>query len=1469
MPEGTPIERPIIITWQAQDAIDGLAAMQSELDAINKSLLAMGESGTAALSGLETRLGGISTSLAGIVTQANAAASALERVNGANIPFGGGGGQVPVVPVTGTISAGGETVSSGILVSQVQQIEEERLALSRLAQDALAKPSTGPYLMGTPGRDLLGMPYAPITEESLNQARAGAGFAGPYGSPQMNAGAFSDWWDRNLTPPVPIPPQVGSVVPQMGRDIGSLTRDDLQRMPLTQLWPDLEDRLRYEQTGGARGGITPSMFEDISKQAPQAVTAIDQLTNKTLSWNQAMGMISNGAMTWREVDQGLAEGWIQLGAAGQGAANSASNYGNVLGRLEFSMLRMIVVYGLFFQAIQTVMAAEKSLVDQELEYQKVAERTAYVTGQSVEAAGQQVLAAGALATQYGQPATEGYQVQLQAARIAPGDADAQKQLADAALQLSTITGAPASESIQRLISIEREWGMTASDSTKILDLAAEAYKTTNVDVNAFIDTLAKGSATGQAYGLSLQQMAGYMAAFAQATGSADPSRATQFFDAITQITESSAKQKGLEQLGIAIFDLQGNMLPLPEILDQIAAKWDTWNAEQQTSAAILLVNRRYAQDFFAMMQQYELVSKNVGNFTTEQGQANQMLDNTNKLLEFQIARVKEVAWNDLTQGLLQAAGGAERLAQFLGFAADHAKTILALGAYGVGLPGYAQGILARPPAPQPGDENFIGPVRPTGAAALPYPNTGPFVNPPPYQPAKQDYDWLNRVNLAEGMFTSVPSVDQTKLSYDQLLVVEQQANDKAQQMVQIFAQQAAASQGLGNDQKAIDAIAAHITEEYKNHVVYLQSVDGRLVSITGLASQYANELTKASSIPPPGLSVLSQQSSQQLAANEALANQMAQQYIQTIQSSNIPLDQQQSMLQQINDKWAQTYQIVMLTNGQMVMLTGSTAAFLGQAEQAANALKQMNPTIESDPQMNAARAGQLQQYLTQYENTLRNLGVQQTPQEYLIFGQNGQLFQFYTSSQAMTLAMDLLRQEIAKNTDTQLRGHYNIPGDFGYQAPTPWEFYARTGSTQKGPVNYPWDFPGDKNPSMGFPATGITDSLLTTFGAPNKDLAGSSVHLDLAATKLEAAANSLMYGDSLASREYRRQHLSNINPDLMYGDSLASQEYMRTHSYGGGDQNSLVALADQFSKQYGIQDPNILRALIQAESGWNPKAIGDSGNSIGLLQLNMAGGAGTGYTQQQLMNPSTNLSIMMPEIAAAVKEGMAQGLTGAALARFVGATVERPAAGNEQNYYVAYGQVLGQYGSQFTSAVTQFNAAVTAFDVATNRPVFQTPQALLTSIYGPNWGQAGGAVGAGPNVGPMSNDPATMFATMASGGGGAIAVQGMEQSVGSLASIQGTSSALAGQLPPLAMQQLSLQASQLGMMGSMIGLLAGIFANTAKPVAPPVVNVTVTGQAGGGQGTPRTPSGQVFGVGGTAPSVSGGAGGVSLPFIRP
>jgi hypothetical protein len=75
-------------------------------------------------------------------------------------------------------------------------------------------------------------------------------------------------------------------------------------------------------------------------------------------------------------------------------------------------------------------------------------------------------------------------------------------------------------------------------------------------------------------------------------------------------------------------------------------------------------------------------------------------------------------------------------------------------------------------------------------------------------------------------------------------------------------------------------------------------------------------------------------------------------------------------------------------------------------------------------------------------------------------------------------------------------------------------------------------------------------------------------------------------------------------------------------------------IAQRFGERgYGVIQQIAAIANAIGESNLNPEAAGDHGNSIGLFQLNMAGGVGSGFTASVLKNPERNIAIMLDYIA--------------------------------------------------------------------------------------------------------------------------------------------------------------------------------------------------------------------------------------------
>lgn len=78
--------------------------------------------------------------------------------------------------------------------------------------------------------------------------------------------------------------------------------------------------------------------------------------------------------------------------------------------------------------------------------------------------------------------------------------------------------------------------------------------------------------------------------------------------------------------------------------------------------------------------------------------------------------------------------------------------------------------------------------------------------------------------------------------------------------------------------------------------------------------------------------------------------------------------------------------------------------------------------------------------------------------------------------------------------------------------------------------------------------------------------------------------------------------------------------------------DSIQQIITNIANSLGV-NANLAIAIAQQESGLNPNAIGDNGNSVGLYQLN-SNGEGAGLTVAQREDPSQNATIALKEVAA-------------------------------------------------------------------------------------------------------------------------------------------------------------------------------------------------------------------------------------------
>lgn len=763
--------------------------------------------------------------------------------------------------------------------------------------------------------------------------------------------------------------------------------------------------------------------------------------------------------------------------------------GGAMSSIAGQFMRSLLVYGLLWEAVNRLTQVTEQWARNNLQADltlRQIEFTARGTGSSLRdlaATQREVLLTSA---QYGSAPEDSLPTSLYAARTTR-DPREQVALTRGAAQLSQFSGLPQEQSAQQLYQISKTFNEPLSNVGQIVDAAAEAFRSSNVDVAEYLDTLQRVAPLFTEAGYSINETAGYVSALNQVTGES-PSKIESMLESVAGLRDRTGNLKDLRDLQIPTRDTKVDALPAPQQIEEVAKAWGRLNEAQRETAVIALLGRRYLQEGLDLFNNFDQIESSVTKFNQAYGAGNELVDTRNASLLQQL---------QILGGLMQASFTdsfvIERMfkeggpMQYVQNRSGEAGAAFA-GAMGWGKQPEPESV------PQPGQPGFIGHVWDPGARGRVQPNR---------------FFTESGGNIGAGI--PIPSLDVSETSWEQLQEHIRTAEGLAKQYKQ-----------------ALDAAGVptkELEDGWREASIAVRTTDQGIKVVTGSAAQFLSQARQISQTMKewraPNLE-LSDMSEGDLRKNIQIANQLASQYVNSIRSSNLPLSAQNQILQQTQQQWAQTVQMVRLAGGAIVTLQGPTAAFLNLAQGVSNAwsraMQAMNAasqiSVQTVTNLNAQNAAQLQQYLIYYENFLRQMGVMQTAQQYLLFGQNGYTGQFVTSAQALQLALALLGEQVdyqqaatmdnvealQENTEVQkdtLRGSFNVPTEFGYRPPTPWNYYDQ-GGTQMGPVNYPWLFPKDNGggggglsnvdkfnmqPHLGTVPTGPAALLPTTFGS--------------------------------------------------------------------------------------------------------------------------------------------------------------------------------------------------------------------------------------------------------------------------------------------------------------------------------------------------------------------------------------------------
>lgn len=194
------------------------------------------------------------------------------------------------------------------------------------------------------------------------------------------------------------------------------------------------------------------------------------------------------------------------------------------------------------------------------------------------------------------------------------------ELVKASTTLSVIGAMDASDATTALTASLNGYNMEAQDAMKIVDQLTTLdlkYATSSGDI---ANALSRVASSASAAGVPLERMEAIITVTADQTQQAAETIGRAWNSVIQRINKISAGKdvsdtgkslndvdKALQKVGISLRDENGIIKASSDILDEVAAKWETWNRNEQSQIATAIAGTNQANIFRATMNDYKEV----------------------------------------------------------------------------------------------------------------------------------------------------------------------------------------------------------------------------------------------------------------------------------------------------------------------------------------------------------------------------------------------------------------------------------------------------------------------------------------------------------------------------------------------------------------------------------------------------------------------------------------------------------------------------------------------------------------------------------------------------------------------------------------------------------------------------------------------------------------------------------------------
>jgi TP901 family phage tail tape measure protein len=219
--------------------------------------------------------------------------------------------------------------------------------------------------------------------------------------------------------------------------------------------------------------------------------------------------------------------------------------------------------------------------------------------------------------------------------------------------LQNISDLDSSAAVNTLTSAMLNFNIAAEDSLTIADKLNEVDNNFAISTKDLSDGIRKAAATAKTFGVDINELTGYIAAIGSTTRESGSIVGNGLKTIFSRLTTIEGAETALSSANVAMKDMQGNVRPVSDILQDLAGNWTSLSDEQRQNLSVTLAGRYQLTRFLALMNNFEIAQSATATAINSSGSAMKEQETYANSLEARINRL-DTAWNKFTLSVGEA-----------------------------------------------------------------------------------------------------------------------------------------------------------------------------------------------------------------------------------------------------------------------------------------------------------------------------------------------------------------------------------------------------------------------------------------------------------------------------------------------------------------------------------------------------------------------------------------------------------------------------------------------------------------------------------------------------------------------------------------------------------------------------------------------------------------------------------------------